>query len=82
VKSSLEGDDFVRAVLMQRAVFARELDGAFIRLRAGIGKEHPVKAALFDQRLRQLQAYVVVKGGAWRDQPLGLAGEGVRHDLR
>ena len=49
MKAAFEGDDFVRTVFVPRAVFARELDRAFIRFRARIGKEprskQPVRPA-------------------------------------
>ena len=66
--------------LCSAAVFARELDRAFVGLRAGVGKEHLVEAAVVDQRLRQLQARLVVERRARRQQPLGLRGKRVRDD--
>ena len=82
VKTALEGDDFVRAAFMQRAVFAREFYGAFVGFSAGIGEKHPVEATIVDQRFRQLQADRVVVSGAWRQQQLCLRGESVGHGRR
>ena len=75
MKAAFEGDDFERAILVLRTVFPRELDGAFVGLRAGIGEEYPIEAAVLDQRLRKLQAGAVVEGGAWRQQQFGLRGK-------
>jgi len=67
---------------MQRAIFARELDRAFVGFATRIGKEHLVEAALLDQRVGELQAGIVVIGRARGDQKLGLRGQRVGHDIR
>ncbi len=82
MEAALEGDDLERAASMQRAIFARQLDSALIGLRAGIGEEHLVEAALRDQRFGELQAGIVVIGRARGDQELGLRGERVGQDRR
>ena len=74
MKGSLESNDLVRAASMQRAVFARQLDRTLVGLRAGVGEEHPVEAALFDQRFGQFQAFFVEVGRARCEQPLVLLG--------
>ena len=82
MKAAFEGDDFERAVLVFRAVFPRELDGALIGFRAGIGEENLIEAAVLDQRFRQLEAGTVVEGGARRQQQLGLRGKRFGDDRR
>src|SRR5579864_3348438 len=72
MKGAFKGDDFICAVLVQGAVFPRELDRAFVSLRAGVSEEHVVEATQVGERLCQLQAGVVVIGRARRDQALGL----------
>src|SRR5437762_12753902 len=82
VKSAFEGDDFESAVLVFCAVFPRELDGALVGLRAGIGEEDLIEAAVLDQRFRKLQARTVVEGGTRRQQQPGLRGERFRNGRR
>src|SRR5690242_18587885 len=78
MEAALEGDDLERSVLMQGAIFARELDRAFIGFSAGTGEEHLVKAALIDKRLRELEASGVVVRGARRNQEFCLRRKGLR----
>ena len=80
VEAADEGDDLMRAALVQRAEFARELDRALIGFGAGIGEEHLVEAAVGDQRLGELQAGPVEEGGARRQQQFCLRGQRVGND--
>src|SRR5207253_8671928 len=68
MEAAFEGDDFERAGPVQGAVFAGELDRALIGLRARIGEEHLIEAALLDQCPGELEALYVVEGRAWRQQ--------------
>jgi len=68
VEAAGKGDDFIGAVPAQRAVFARQLDRAFIGFGAGIGKEDLIEAAAIDQRLGELEARRVVESRARRQQ--------------
>ncbi len=72
-----KGNDFMRAALVERAEFARQLDRAFIGLGAGVRKEHLVEATVCDQRIGEFQAGSVEEGRARGQQYFRLRGEGV-----
>ena len=82
MKAALEGDDLIGAILVQRAVFAREFYGAFVGFGAGIGKEHLVETRMIHERFCELQADRVVVSGARRQQQFGLRGKGFGHGRR
>ncbi len=81
VKAIVEGDDLVGAALVPLAPFACQLDGALIGLGAAAGEEHPVKAGVRHQPLRQSRRGHVEKGRARVDQLCRLFGQGLL-DLR
>ena len=62
MEAALEGDDLIGAIAVQRAVFARELDRAFVGFGSGIGEEHLIETAVRDQGVRKLEARRVVEG--------------------
>ena len=68
VETAIKRDDLVGAVSITCAVFARQLDRTLVGLRAGIGKEDAIEAALVDQCLGQLQAYIVEISRTRRNQ--------------
>ena len=54
VKRAVEGNDAVAlGVAFGGVIFARDLDRAFHRFRAGVGEEHEISKALFAQPRRQ-----------------------------
>ena len=75
MEAVIHGDDLVGAVAVFRAPFARQLDGAFVRLGAAVGEEHLVQPAMPRQQIRQPDHLVVVEGRAAIDQALGLRGQ-------
>ena len=57
VEGAFEGDDAIAlGMALGGVIFARDLDGAFHRLGAGIAEEHEVGKALFAQPRRELLA--------------------------
>ena len=72
MERALKSDDLVGAVALLGAELARELDGAFVGLRAGVREEHLVEAAALGEGLRQTDARFVEESGAGRDEHLRL----------
>src|SRR5436190_13398288 len=73
METAFKRDDLVGAIAMPCPEFARELDRALIRLRAGIGEENLIEAAVIHQRFCQLKAGPVVESWTGRQQHLGLS---------
>ena len=72
MEAAFESDDLVSTAFVQGAVFARELDRAFIGFCTGIGEEYLVEAAVLGHCLGELQRDVIVVRRARGDQPRGL----------
>ena len=71
------GDDLVGPVPVQLAVAPRQLHCPLDRLGAAVPEEHEVQAAVFDQRLGQLQLRYGVELVRGLDQRAGLLGYGL-----
>src|SRR5262252_1985540 len=82
VEAVVEGDDLERAAFGLPSPLAGELDGAFVRLRPGIGEEHTLEARVPGEERGQPQGRLIVEGGARRDELARLRGESARDGRR
>jgi hypothetical protein len=80
VKAAVRGDDLVRAVSMEGAPLAGQLDRALVGLRAAVAKEHVLESARPGDQRGQVRHALVVEGGTAVDQAGRLRPDGVHHD--
>jgi len=79
VEAVLEGDDLEGAALVQLPPLSRQLDGALVGLRAGVGEKDAVERGMRRQQFRQRQRGRVEIGRARIDQTLRLPRQRVLH---